>query len=716
MKTKLLFTIVALLALGQVVNGQGTAFTYQGQLTDNGTPANGSYDLRFTIYDGLSGGNQVGNRITNAAVPVAEGTFTVILDFGAGIFTGANRWLEIGVRTNGPAGAFTTLSPLQAFTAAPYAITAGAVTDANVSRLDVPNTSSTATGVPTVTSGFITAATVLQSGLGYQSPPTVTVTDTNGSGAVIVATVLAGKVVALTVQNSGTGYSSGATLTISSPPSNAFQTFITPNFFTGINTMTNPGNTFAGSFTGDGTRLTNVDAATLEGLTTASFWQLGGNGGSAAGLNFLGTTDNQALELKVNSTRALRLEPNTNGAPNVIAGSPVNTVAPGVVGATISGGHSNTIAGFYATIPGGYLNTAAGNYSFAAGNLANANHAGAFVWADHSLNTGFTSTATNQFLVRAAGGVGIGTNAPQAPFHVVGPGQVVALVDSANPTGTWLSIANRSTGGGSWSLISTGNGNGEGADKLVFFTSAASFGRMNLDASGNLALVGTLSAGGAVVGTLTATTLSATTLSAATVGIGLSNPAGALGVAVGTGAVTVRNDGNVPGLVLTGGIAPGTLRLRNALEIWPNDAANAGGRLDVRGLNGSPTITLTGTNGTVSAVTYVQTSDRNAKENFTSVDRRQMLEKVVALPITRWTFKDDTGTAHVGPMAQDFYSAFSLGTDEKHIATVDEEGVALAALQGLNQKVEERSARIKELEARIERLERLLSAKDQVLK
>jgi hypothetical protein len=63
--------------------------------------------------------------------------------------------------------------------------------------------------------------------------------------------------------------------------------------------------------------------------------------------------------------------------------------------------------------------------------------------------------------------------------------------------------------------------------------------------------------------------------------------------------------------------------------------------------------------------------------------------KVAALPITLWNFKTDAGTRHIGPMAQDFHSAFNVGTDDKHIATVDEEGVALAAIQGLNQKVEE---------------------------
>ena len=84
------------------------------------------------------------------------------------------------------------------------------------------------------------------------------------------------------------------------------------------------------------------------------------------------------------------------------------------------------------------------------------------------------------------------------------------------------------------------------------------------------------------------------------------------------------------------------------------------------------------------------TSDRNAKENFAPVSPREVLDKVAALPISRWNFKEDKASEHLGPMAQDFYAAFNVGPDDKHIATVDADGVALAAIQGLNQKVEER--------------------------
>lgn len=61
---------------------------------------------------------------------------------------------------------------------------------------------------------------------------------------------------------------------------------------------------------------------------------------------------------------------------------------------------------------------------------------------------------------------------------------------------------------------------------------------------------------------------------------------------------------------------------------------------------------------------------------------------MVALPLTEWNYKSDAAIKHFGPMAQDFHAAFGLGTDDKHISTVDDDGVELAAIQGLNHKVE----------------------------
>lgn len=89
---------------------QGTAFTYQGKLTDGGQPAHGLFDFRFAIFDSAGGGSAVGGPLTNSAVAVSNGLFTTALDFGGGVFTGEASWLEIVVRTNG-AGGFVALSP-----------------------------------------------------------------------------------------------------------------------------------------------------------------------------------------------------------------------------------------------------------------------------------------------------------------------------------------------------------------------------------------------------------------------------------------------------------------------------------------------------------------------------------------------------------------------------------------------------------------------------
>jgi hypothetical protein len=112
--------------------------------------------------------------------------------------------------------------------------------------------------------------------------------------------------------------------------------------------------------------------------------------------------------------------------------------------------------------------------------------------------------------------------------------------------------------------------------------------------------------------------------------------------------------------------------------------------------------------------TFVSASDRNLKENFAAVNTRAVLEKVSALPIQSWNYRQDSTARHVGPMAQDFHAAFALGADDKHIATVDADGVALAAIQGLNQKLteelERRDAENAGLKSRLAALEYLVDS------
>jgi hypothetical protein len=122
MKTQIRNLLIALALFAGIhqAAAQGTtAFTYQGQLHDGGTNANGTYTMTFKLYDAVTNGNQVGSAITNSPT-LANGLFTVGLDFGAGPFTnGAARWLDITV-TNG--GTAQTLSPRVSIAPVPYAL------------------------------------------------------------------------------------------------------------------------------------------------------------------------------------------------------------------------------------------------------------------------------------------------------------------------------------------------------------------------------------------------------------------------------------------------------------------------------------------------------------------------------------------------------------------------------------------------------------------
>lgn len=117
---KLHFLLLAGLGATGSVQAQGTAFSYQGRLNENGSPVTGIYDLRFTAYSGPLSPAPAGGPITRTAVPITNGLFAVTLDFGAGLFTGPERWLEIAVRTNGAAG-FIVQEPRLQVMSVPYA-------------------------------------------------------------------------------------------------------------------------------------------------------------------------------------------------------------------------------------------------------------------------------------------------------------------------------------------------------------------------------------------------------------------------------------------------------------------------------------------------------------------------------------------------------------------------------------------------------------------
>jgi hypothetical protein len=107
--------------------------------------------------------------------------------------------------------------------------------------------------------------------------------------------------------------------------------------------------------------------------------------------------------------------------------------------------------------------------------------------------------------------------------------------------------------------------------------------------------------------------------------------------------------------------------------------------------------------------TVTQGSSRDLKTGFEPLDAREALARVAALPVSQWTYKaDGSGALHIGPMAEDFHQAFGLGPDDKHIAPSDQSGVALLAVQGLHQVVEEKDREIAELRSRLEALEEMV--------
>ena len=109
-------------------------------------------------------------------------------------------------------------------------------------------------------------------------------------------------------------------------------------------------------------------------------------------------------------------------------------------------------------------------------------------------------------------------------------------------------------------------------------------------------------------------------------------------------------------------------------------------------------------------------SDRAVKANFSLVDGREVLERLVEMPIETWNYQaQDPSIRHMGPMAQDFYAAFQVGMDERYIGTLDADGVALAAIQGLHQVVQEKDAQIVALEAQNNDLEARLSALERAI-
>jgi alpha-tubulin suppressor-like RCC1 family protein len=145
--SRIFLAAASVLTLGSLARAQSplsTAFTYQGELTQFGGPANGAFDLRFRLYELAAGGLRVGDELCADDVVVTNGKFTVALDFGAQ-FTGQMRWIELEVRADTGASCsdmtgYELLAPRQELTATPnatFAVSAGAAASANTANFAV---------------------------------------------------------------------------------------------------------------------------------------------------------------------------------------------------------------------------------------------------------------------------------------------------------------------------------------------------------------------------------------------------------------------------------------------------------------------------------------------------------------------------------------------------------------------------------------------------
>ncbi len=226
---------------------------YQGRLNDGGNPANGNYDLQFTIYDASNNpGTVIAGPLTNSATTVSNGLFTANLDFGSGVFTGPYRWLDIGVRTNGSTNAFVILSPRQMLTPVPYAIFAN--TASNLVGTLVA-TQLTGTLPASAFAGYTNTVALTNSGNFFSGAFNGTFTGVfsgNGGGVTNVSVTNLTGVLADSQLPANTAFVNSNQTFIGSNVFNGPNTFAGTNTFTGVNTFTNFGNSFIGSFFGNG--------------------------------------------------------------------------------------------------------------------------------------------------------------------------------------------------------------------------------------------------------------------------------------------------------------------------------------------------------------------------------------------------------------------------------------------------------------------------------
>lgn len=735
---RLIIPSVALLAYLPQAFSQGTAFTYQGMFDDAGVAANGSYDLRFTIYDSTNlPGGIIAGPLTNSATGVTNGAFIATMDFGTGVFTGQDRWLEVAVRTNtGGGGAFTVLTPRQKLTPTPYAITAGNLTGT------VPGAGLAGTYSSAVT---------------FNNPLNIFVG--NGGGLTNVNAAMLGgfSYCALPCYwnlsgNAGT-----------SPGINFVGTTDNQPLRFRVNNVAalqyQPGTTLPNVVAGLASFHPSVISSGVSGAVIA-----GGNApsGGVTGLgggDFMAVYDNDGaigggFGNKVGSNNG----DITDGAFATVGGGVFNSAAnyaasvcggdgnfAGAQRSFIGGGFANQALGGMSTLGGGLVNTILANADYATIGGGNANVIQ--VSATNSSIAGGISNVIETIVIGSTIGGGIQNRIKLGAFGTIAAtiaGGLHNTIDTEDPRYATI-------GGGANNIVNEVGGTIAGGLNNTNTGAGATIGGgdNNLSSGGQATVAGgyfNRSTGqqSAIGGGEN----NISTNSYSTVGGGSLNTSGGFGSTVSGGAqnyslgqyATVGGgsfnvSSNVCSIVPGGescvamnsySFAAGRMAksIHTGAFVWAdsqfaNFASTAGDSVSFRCLggvrftsgSGAANQTVSWTPGTGS---WTFSSDRNLKEQFLPIDSLEVLEKVAGLPISEWNYKG-YAQRHIGVMAQDFHAAFPLNESTTTLNDADLHGVELAAIQGLNRKVEEQAkaleskdARIAELEQRLARLEKMI--------
>ena len=664
-------------------HAQGTAFTYQGVLSQSGAAINGSNDLTFTLYNAVSGGATVGTSNVVNDLVISNGLFTVTLDFGAGAFDGSARWLQIAARPGASTGAYTNLTPRTSLTATPYAIyAASAATAGNVSSVAASNITGT------IDDGRL-SANVARLDVGNTFSQSQTIRTTNGG--LVFSSSTGGQFGSGTLRVQGNTGMGG-------DPHPLYRLFVA-------------GTLSAGSYVGDGSQLANVEAETYLGPVADN--QLSANiarrtNGNTFSGNQVVTSGNLGLGTAT-----------PNNLLDVAAGAVIGNST--VLGANIHDAlNRGSKVSFGYNVPGTEFN---GLRAVVNPGTASCGNSGDLLFYTWECNT---AGSREVMRINGRGRVGIGASSPVTTLDVRADVPAITVGTIFNTDGA-LYFGN--PGHGVKRYYNAGN------DVGLFTTAADVYLSANGTATSEFVLKNNGNVGIGTASPSAKLDVAGNILASGRIGIGTSNPMSALGYPSGWDGLHARSPSG-DGLAIVQGTNSARLHLRadgNAANVAQDFImANGANRVDFQWLGAglgtrllAMTITTNGNIGigtatpaskleiagevTTTAVNI--TSDRNAKEQFKPVNTREVLDKVAALPITEWQYKTQGDARHIGPMAQDFRAAFGVGRDEKHITTVDADGVALAAIQGLNEVVREQRAAIEKLQTRNQELEERLAGR-----